>query len=234
MSETTRQRARRLPAQERRAAILLKAASFFAAEGFSASTRDLAESMGIRQALLYRYFPSKEILIESVLEAFVKTNWNSQFSSIISDRTMLLEDRLKMVFLGQLENETEIAIRLLLHAVLDRWKLPVRLFDELDKTLILPLVEEMRHINNFPTIQALPLMVGERELAFALYGSINFYSLRQHLYKSEVCNDKNAVTKLYVDAFLKGAVESLKALHQPDATSSLTKPFEHNQSTRKC
>ena len=74
-------------------------------------------------------------------------------------------------------------------------------------------------------------MVGERELAFALYGSINFYSLRQHLYKSEVCDDKNAVTQFYVEAFLKGAAESLKGLHQPDAASSLTKPFEHNQSS---
>ena len=232
MAEISRQRARRLPAQERRAAILVAAASFFAAEGFSASTRDLADSMGIRQALLYKYFTSKEALVESVLEAFVKTNWNSQFSSIISDRTMLLEDRLKKVFLGQLENETEIAIQLLLRAVLDGWKLPVSLFDELDKTLILPLMEEMRHIHNFSTIQALPLMVGERELAFALYGSFFFYSLRKHLYKSEVCDDKNAVIKLYVDTFLKGAIESLKVLHQPNATSSLTKPLEHNQSTR--
>jgi AcrR family transcriptional regulator len=60
MADINRQRARRLPAQERRAAILLTAASFFAAEGFSASTRDLGESMGIRQALLYKYFTSKE------------------------------------------------------------------------------------------------------------------------------------------------------------------------------
>ena len=152
MSDVNRQKAQRLPAQERRAAILLTAASFFAAEGFSASTRDLAESMGIRQALLYKYFPSKEILIESVLEALFKMNWNSHFSSIISDRTMLLEDRLKRIFLGQLENETEIAVRLRLRAVLDGWKLPVSLFDELDKTLILPLVEEMRHIHNFRLI----------------------------------------------------------------------------------
>ena len=231
MSRTTRQRARRLPAQERRARILLEAASFFAAEGLSASTRDLADRMGIRQALLYKYFPSKEALIENVLEAVVKADWNSQFQSIISNRTILLEDRLRMIFLGQLENETELSLRLLLHAVLGGSKLPISLFDELDKTLVLPLVIEWRNIHNLPTIQSLPLMVGERELVFGFYGSIIFYAILQHLYRSNVCDNKNAVTKLYVEAFLKGAMESLMALHKPDADISLKKPVQEEITT---
>lgn len=53
--------------RRRSAAILDAAAEVFAARGFhGASTQDIADVLGIKQASLYYYFPSKEVALEEV------------------------------------------------------------------------------------------------------------------------------------------------------------------------
>ncbi|HEX7646066.1 MAG TPA: helix-turn-helix domain-containing protein, partial [Noviherbaspirillum sp.] len=47
---------RRLNPEEREEQIVQKAIRYFAAHGFSASTRELAREIGVTQPLLYRYF----------------------------------------------------------------------------------------------------------------------------------------------------------------------------------
>ena len=226
LSELSRQRAARLPAQIRRAAILDESAFFFAAHGFSASTRDLAESMGIRQALLYKYFESKEVLIESVFEEFVTHNWKPQYSSIISDRKLSLEDRLTSSLLGQFENKTNVGLLLGLRAVLDGRNFPFVFVNEIDASIINPLVEELRYKFDLPKLQVLPMMVGERELVLGLYGAIYFFLIREYVSGGEVSVNKDALIKVYVEAFLNGACGCLAALHNPAADFSLTRPHE--------
>ena len=51
---------RRLPASERAAWLIEEASRLFAEQGWSASTRTLARRLGVTQALLYKYFPSKQ------------------------------------------------------------------------------------------------------------------------------------------------------------------------------
>jgi AcrR family transcriptional regulator len=53
--------------RQRSAAIMDAAAQVFADRGFyGASTQDIADVLGIRQASLYYYFPSKEVALEEV------------------------------------------------------------------------------------------------------------------------------------------------------------------------
>ena len=61
---------RRLPADERRAQILREAARLFGTHGFKGTTtRDVAARVGITEAALYRYFPSKEAMYAAILDA---------------------------------------------------------------------------------------------------------------------------------------------------------------------
>jgi AcrR family transcriptional regulator len=61
--------ARRLPADERRAQILREAAQLFGSRGFKGTTtRDVAARVGITEAALYRYFPSKEAMYAAILD----------------------------------------------------------------------------------------------------------------------------------------------------------------------
>ena len=62
------------PRWERRYREVLDAAAFvFAEKSYAgASTRDIAERLGIRQASLYYYFPSKEAALAAICELGVK------------------------------------------------------------------------------------------------------------------------------------------------------------------
>ena len=61
-----RAKQKRLSPDDRRKEFVVKATEFFSEEGFGGGTRDLARRLGVTQPLLYRYFPSKDDLIEQV------------------------------------------------------------------------------------------------------------------------------------------------------------------------
>ncbi len=63
----------RMTAAERRNAILQAVIPVFAKKGFSAATtRSLAESAGVSEALLYQHFPSKESLYAAITSAHME------------------------------------------------------------------------------------------------------------------------------------------------------------------
>ena len=74
---------RRLAPEVRERQIVLKAVEHFATHGFSGSTRELARQLGVTQPLLYRYFPSKEALIDRVYDEVYQ--WDSSWEHLIKD-----------------------------------------------------------------------------------------------------------------------------------------------------
>src|SRR5690349_22679580 len=61
--------ATRLDSDERRQTIVDAAVPLFARKGFAGTTtRELAEAAGISEALLFRHFPSKELLYREILQ----------------------------------------------------------------------------------------------------------------------------------------------------------------------
>ena len=85
---------KRMDRKDREAHIVEEAVRFFAERGFEGKTRELAERIGITQPLLYRYFPSKENLIERVYQEVYVQRWKPEWEILISDRNLSLEDRL--------------------------------------------------------------------------------------------------------------------------------------------
>jgi AcrR family transcriptional regulator len=66
-------RVRRPSADERREAILREGLHCFAARGFSGTTtREVAAGVGITEAALYRYFPSKESLYSAIIASKIE------------------------------------------------------------------------------------------------------------------------------------------------------------------
>ncbi|RYF64270.1 MAG: TetR/AcrR family transcriptional regulator, partial [Comamonadaceae bacterium] len=94
-----RPRAPKLGPQEREQMILRNAVEYFAREGFSASTRDLAQHLGVTQSLLYRYFPNKQALMERVYEEVTLSRWNPYWEDLIKDRSRPLDERLHAYYL---------------------------------------------------------------------------------------------------------------------------------------
>src|SRR5436190_5279409 len=59
----------RLDSDERRKAIVAAAVPLFARKGFAGTTtRELAEAAGISEALLFKHFPSKQLLYREILQ----------------------------------------------------------------------------------------------------------------------------------------------------------------------
>ncbi|HEM45953.1 MAG TPA: TetR/AcrR family transcriptional regulator [Alphaproteobacteria bacterium] len=89
---------KRLPEGAREKAVVEAAADFFAEHGFSGSTRALARQLGVTQALLYRYFPSKGALIERVFESVFLERWDPGWTGLLTDRSRPLQHRISAFY----------------------------------------------------------------------------------------------------------------------------------------
>src|SRR3989442_1413389 len=70
MSANQKSRTQRATGQERQASIIAAAASLFAQKGFNGTTtREIAKTAGISEALLFRYFPTKRVLYAAIIAA---------------------------------------------------------------------------------------------------------------------------------------------------------------------
>ena len=216
-----RQRAQRLPAGERRAVILSEASIFFAKEGFAASTRDLADRLGVRQALLYKYYPSKEALLEAIFEKAFADHLVMDWAQALADRTVSLADRLTTFYLRYVDDVEGIGLRLFLRAALDGWPLPRHLTELLTEKLVRPLIGDLRREGGLPGFDAMAMTVGEQELVMSLHATVVFYCMRSHIYGIQVPGDVPAVVSLYVRNFLNGAHASLAALHDSEVPGRL-------------
>ena len=83
-----------LSKEARRAQILHGAIEFFAEEGLSGQTRELSVRLGITQPLIYRYFPSKQHLLDAIFEELFVKRWDLSWKHLMTDSALPLEDRI--------------------------------------------------------------------------------------------------------------------------------------------
>src|SRR5207249_2537150 len=70
ISVNQKSRTQKATGQERQASIIAAAASLFAQKGFNGTTtREIARTAGISEALLFRYFPTKRALYAAIIAA---------------------------------------------------------------------------------------------------------------------------------------------------------------------
>jgi AcrR family transcriptional regulator len=221
VAQPQRQRAPRLPAGERRAAIIREAAVFFAEEGFSASTSDLAERLGVRQALLYKYYPSKEALLEAIFETVFSEQLSSETKSVLSDRSKPLVDRICSVYADYVRQRNGIGVRLFLRAALDSYSLPKRMAEAQRSKLINPLLAELRHDCGLQPLAKQPMLIGEYELALMLHGAVVFNQMRTHVFRLFPVEHVPDAIRLYIATFLDGARDQMRTLHANAGQSPL-------------
>src|SRR6202035_5939028 len=87
-------RRRRLDPEDREREILDRAVAFFAEVGFDGGLRDLAKRLGITHQNLFRYFPTKEALIERVYREVYLSRWQPEWEAFLNDKTDPLATRL--------------------------------------------------------------------------------------------------------------------------------------------
>ncbi|MGE0154919.1 MAG: TetR/AcrR family transcriptional regulator [Reyranellaceae bacterium] len=217
-------RRRRMAPSDRRSMILEQAAEFFASNGPAASTRALAKALGITQALLYRYFPSKEALVRAVYQERFGQRWNPAWSELLRDRARPLAERLEIFFISYIDRLGPADYRLWMRAALEGWSFAGLYHRDLVEHVLTPIAGELRHEAGLPELRQRPACYGEMELIGNLHGALTFLRIRRDIYGAPVHPDTAALVRLNVAIFLPGALQQMRALHQPDAPASLTGP----------
>jgi AcrR family transcriptional regulator len=195
---------KRLSPSERKRDFIQKAAELFAEEGFGGGTRELARKLGVTQPLLYRYFPSKEDLIEAVYRSVFLDRWNPEWDALLADRSLPIRKRLELFYCTYTDAIFNRQwMRIYLFAGLKGLDLNRRyIIDIVQDRILTRIIEEYRHEAGLPS-QEKPA-VAEMELAWLLQGGIFYYGVRKHVYDLAVLEDKDRAIANALDVFLEG------------------------------
>jgi AcrR family transcriptional regulator len=207
---------RRLAPEVRERQIVLKAVDHFATHGFSGSTRELARQLGVTQPLLYRYFPSKEALIDRVYEEVYQ--WDTHWESVIKDRDIPIQDRMVKFYSAYstviLRREW---IRIFIFAGLTREGINTKYLARLRERVFLPVMAEIRSAYDLPAPTGAKQREIDLELIWSLHASIFYLGVRKWIYGLPVTDNVEDHIARQVDAFLNGVPAALKRASEEQA-----------------
>jgi len=210
----------RLAPEERSDQIVRGAIRFFAERGFGGQTRELAQQLGITQGLLYRYFPTKELLIERIYEELFVKRLNPEWETSLFDRTQPLLSRLIQFYLNYATvlHDYEWG-RIYLYSGLGGAPIAKRFVHQITKGLFRRVIDELRYEFGLPDIAKVPMSEPESELMWSLHGSIFYIGIRVSVYGVAPPSDiPGAVTLL-----VKNFYESAQIIMRPKVSSRTAK-----------
>jgi AcrR family transcriptional regulator len=205
-------RQRRTPADRERQ-IVAGAIAFFAEVGLDGQTRELARRLDITQPLLYRYFPSKELLLERVYEEVYDKRWKPEWEALIADRSLSIGERFR-----RFEKDYQRTImtydwlRIFFSAGLKGTDLPARYLSRVRKLIFEPVLAELRRELGLPAPEVLPLSAQEFELIFGIHGALVYVGIRKFIYNMDISTDQELVFDAEIDAFLAGVGPVMRRL----------------------
>ena len=213
----------RYSAEDRLEMILKEAVNFFAEHGFEAQTRDLAKRIGVSQGLIYRYFHTKEELIDKVFHRIYMSRWNIYWEELLSDRQIPLERRLKEFYKSYLSTFDDYAwMRISVysgdHYLVRRYLRVV--FERIIQVIYL----ELRHECGLPQIDPSEISKLDAELTWNLHATVIYLLIRRYVFQLGPSSDNNAVAEQAVDQFLVGTLRVLQKRYQNSAASLSPQP----------
>lgn len=204
---------RRLLPEEREQQIVEKAIEHFTRNGFGGSTRELAKQIGVTQPLLYRYFASKDALIERVYNEVFQ--WRPDWDRQITDRSQPLTERLYTFYLDYssviLREEW---IRLFIFAGLTHEGINNKYLSKLRTKVFLPVLAEVREAFNIPAPRTSAETESEIEMIWSLHAAIFYIGVRKWVYGLKVPTDMENVIRQKVDMFLLGAPAAMAKMRR--------------------
>jgi len=167
----------------RREQILEGATRFFSESGLTGNTRELSASLGITQPLLYRYFASKQVLLDTIFEELFVKRWSPSWRDLIKDRDRPLRDRVAS-FYAEFDARvlTREWVRLFVFSGLSGYSYNQRVFRKLMTDIFRPLGVELRLLHGLPEVAPRDISNPEIEMIWELHGVIFYHRLRQHAY----------------------------------------------------
>jgi AcrR family transcriptional regulator len=194
----------RLRAEERQQQILHGAIRYFSEKGFAGHTRELSQRLGITQPLLYRYFKSKQDLIDKVYLHVFMGRWQPQWITLLRDRSVPLPERL-VHFYQQYARATYQPewIRIYMFAGLESSGLNRRYLQLIKKDLLAPCCLELRDYCGVR--DDAPVSEQEIEFYWTLHDGLFYTAIRETIYQSPMEVPFDDKVRYAVENFLAGA-----------------------------
>lgn len=202
-----------LSSAEREEQIVQAAIGFFAETGFSGNTRDLTKRLGIAHGLLFKYFPTKEDLIERIYKELFEVRWNPEWEFAVRNRTVPLVDRLVTVY----ANYTAVIntyewVRIYLFAGLNGTQINARYWGFVRDNFFKHVIDELRFENKKPSVSVIEPTEAEFELVWGLHAALFYIGVRKWVYGLEVPSDMQVLIRQLVEGFLDAAPRVLNKL----------------------
>lgn len=192
---------RRLDPSVRAEQILDEAARFFAERGFEAQVGDLANRLGVSEGLIFRYFRTKQALIEAVYDRVFIRRWSESWLVDLADRSVPVRQRIETFYLTYLDAvDDSLWIRIAMHAALAGERMPVAYAarDRVERALqvILAELHASGVLPDDPDEESL-----QWEMVLHLYSSVVYLLLRKHILNRRFTQDRGAMVRRLVANF---------------------------------
>jgi AcrR family transcriptional regulator len=197
----------------RKSQIVRTAADFFAEHGFAGSTRDLASEIGVTQALLYRYFDTKDALIAAVFEE-MRDRYDVANAQVLQNGALPINDRIVEFYRGYLERVADpLSCRLFMYSALAGFDFHQSIAPNVEETALKPVLAALRKEAGLPARRNGPLTAAEYETVAPLHAAMVNLCVRRHIYRAPMDDARfaqalastAAVAVTGIIALLKGA-----------------------------
>jgi len=203
-------RPQRMLPEERRRALIEKATDYFSEAGFEGGTRELAKRMGITQPLIYRYFPSKDDLVNEVYRAVYLEKWKEDWAGGLCRREVPLGDRLLAFYADYTATVFERRwMRIFFFAGLRGLDINTRYIERVRAQLLVPICLEARASFGFEAHA--PVTDAEMALVWVMHGAIFYHGVRAMIYNLPDRTDPGHTARLAVSAYLAEAPRTIAA-----------------------
>jgi AcrR family transcriptional regulator len=205
------QRRRRLTPKDREKEIVDGAIQFFAEVGFDGGLRELAQRLGITHQNLFRYFPTKDALIERVYEDVYLSRWNPEWEQMLHQPDRSLKARLTDFYTAYLRSIYRYDwVRIFVFAGLKGVGITQRYLTMVQNKAIAPLAIELRSLAGDAYIRNSPPSPEELEIAWGLHGELFYLAIRRWIYRMPVQDDLNGIIENAIVRFLRGAPAAVR------------------------
>ena len=197
----------------REAAIVAAAAAYFAEAGFDGSTRELAQRIGISQPLLYRYFPTKDALVDRVYEEVFGRTWRPEWDALL-DGAGPVDERIVAFYAEYARVILRPQwVRLFLLSGLRGYDIPGRFIRMLRGRVFRRVVGLLRADMGRPEA---PPTEAELEAVWGLHGGLLYLGVRQSVFGMRMPLPMDQLVEQQVRIFLGG----FRALPAPRLTAA--------------
>lgn len=200
----------RLEPGARRKQILDAAIKYFAEAGFGVQTRELTRRIGVSQPLLYRYFPSKQDLIEAVFDEVFMKRLSDDWIVLLQDQSRTLRERLMRFYVDYAKTTYRPEwIRIYMYAGLAGERFNRTYLALLRRKLLSVMCAQFRQefLTDSQLKLAGPISARETELVWNLHGSMFYWAVRHNIFGARAALSFETRTGDAIDLFLTGARE---------------------------